>query len=105
MMENPYRSPRGRTLPVNGATEAIVVLLCLSLHAYITAKGMWLKWVVPEGYEEWQLLLYVVSTGVGFGCSVSCVRKASQLTRLVGTLGLAWFGLLVTWVLFVGLVY
>jgi hypothetical protein len=104
MMEKPYRCSRVPTLPVNGATDAIVVVLCLSLHAYITAKGMWFQWVVPGGYEEWQLLLYIVSTGVGFGCSVSCVRKASQLTRLVGTLGLVWFGLLVTWVLFVGLI-
>jgi hypothetical protein len=79
--------------------EAKVVLCCLIVHVCVFA--MWFLSAAPAGYAEIQLLLLIVPTALGFVSSFGCLHKSGFFDRTVGIFGLAWFGLLLVWVLFV----
>jgi len=80
------------------STEARVLLLCLFIHACVITKIVLFTWAVPEGFEELQVLLLIIPTGLGLGCGISCARKHGWVNGVIATLGLTWFGLLLGWV-------
>jgi hypothetical protein len=84
--------------------EAKIVLLCLAVHVGVMMKVIWFKWAAPDGLEEVQMLLLIVATGLGFVLGFKCIHTSGVLNRLVGVAGLAWFGVLIVWVLMVSFV-
>ncbi len=68
--------------------EAKIVVLCLLIHLCVTVKVILLTWAVPEGFDEVQILILIISTGVGFVCARSSVRKQGSLNTWIGAIGL-----------------
>ena len=81
--------------------EAKVVLCCLIVHVCLVARAIWCSFAAPAGYEEIQLLLLIIPTALGSVFSFGCLHKSGLLDKSIGIVGLAWFGLLFVWVLFV----
>jgi hypothetical protein len=104
MTEIPQQSPTAVQRPdrvrvrraIGCSPEAVLVLVCLCVHGYLFTSG--------KLFEELQLVVAIVATGLGFGCSISSIRKNGWANRGIATLGLIWFGLLLLWVLVVEVV-
>jgi hypothetical protein len=55
----------------------------------------------PPGFEEMQILLLIIPTGLGFVLGFTCIHEKGSLNKLVGIAGIAWFGVLFVWVIIV----
>ena len=84
--------------------ETKIVLLCLLVHACVILKVVWAGWATPDGLEVLQLLFIVVPIGAGFILSFTCIHQQGIVDKLVGLAGLAWFGILFVWELFVNFI-
>lgn len=76
-------------------SDAKAMLVCLGLQATLILYVTVFISLVPDWFTGLENLIIIGTTAVGAGCAVGAARKRGWINRVVGTVGILWFGFLV----------
>jgi hypothetical protein len=75
----------------NLGISALFALLCFGMHAFAIARW-YLFFAATIQIDAVVAVLLVATTVIGLACSISALRQGGLANRIVGLLGMLWFG-------------